>query len=383
MNLSFFNIYSLFMNNTEKAEPACPHFGFCGGCLYQDVPYEVQVANKSKILSEMVGRDVEVVPSPQSYGYRNRMDFVCAFEKIGFRVRKQYKEVVDLTDCKLLPARFLPLFLKIKAAIKQHEIVTYNYLSHKGYLRYVIFRVSANTNDLLVSFVTATEENHIQPLIDIAIEEATSVHWLVHEGLADLSYGRIHKTFKEPFMEEKIGEITYSIGPNTFFQNNGFLCAELFNAVKKEVGGVVLDLFCGTGAISLYIASSVETVFGVELVSEAIDFAKTNAVRNGITNATFLAADVGEWLKTQRGCADYKTVVVDPPRIGLGGKICRRLKRMEMDKIVYVSCNPSTLRDDIAFLSEKFEVVSAKGFDMFPQTPHIECVAVLKKKTIF
>jgi len=370
------------MNNTEKAVPECPHLGFCGGCLYQDIPYDTQVAQKAQILTEMLGLSVEVVPSPRPYGYRNRMDFVCAFGKTGFRVRKQYKEVVDLTDCRLLPTRFLPLFLKIKAAIKSNEILTYNYLSHKGYLRYVIFRVAANTNDLLVSFVTASEENHIQPLIDIAMEEATSVHWLVHEGLADLSYGRIYKSYKAPFMEEKIGSICYSIGPNTFFQNNGFLCAELFNAVKAEVSGVVLDLFCGTGAISLYIASAVQSVFGVELVSDAIDLAKANAERNGVLNATFLAADVGEWLKTQRGCATYNTVVVDPPRIGLGGKICRRLKRMEIEKIVYVSCNPSTLRDDIAFLSEKFEVVSIKGFDMFPQTPHVESVAVLKKRVI-
>jgi 23S rRNA (uracil1939-C5)-methyltransferase len=100
---------------------------------------------------------------------------------------------------------------------------------------------------------------------------------------------------------------------------------------------------------------------------------------NGITNTSFLTADVGEWLKEQRGCTDYKTVVVDPPRIGPGGKICRRLKRMVIDKIVYVSCNPSTLRDDIAFLRDSFELVSVKAFDMFPQTPHIECVAVLNR----
>ncbi|MBL8026632.1 MAG: 23S rRNA (uracil(1939)-C(5))-methyltransferase RlmD [Fibrobacteres bacterium] len=360
--------------------PECPHFGFCGGCSYQDIPYEVQVAEKSAVLEKMIGRAVEVVPSPVAYGYRNRMDFVCAFGRTGFRMRKRYKEVVDLTDCKLLPTRFLPLFLKLKAAIKEHGIETYDYLTHKGYLRYLIFRVAANTDGMLVSFVTASEDEKILPLIEIAAKEASSVHWLVHEGLADLSFGRIHRTFNEPFITEKIGDISFMIGPNTFFQNNGYLCSKLFDEAKQYVQGRVLDLFCGTGAISLYIASNADTVYGVELVDESIVLAKENARRNGIWNVSFSTADVGEWLKTQRGCRDYDTVVVDPPRIGLGGKICRRLCRMEMERIVYVSCNPATLRDDIQFLSEKFELVSIKGFDMFPQTPHVECVALLVKK---
>lgn len=359
--------------------PECSHFGSCGGCLYQNIPYEEQVVQKEEKLKETLGVAVSVTPSPISYNYRNRMDFVSAFGKIGFRVRGQYKTVVDLKECHLLPQRFLPLFLKLKEAVVEYNIPQYDYLKHKGYLRYIVFRVAANTDDLLVSFVTATEEELIKPLIVIAKEEATSVNWLVHEGVSDLSSGRVYKTYNKDHITEKIGDIVYKIGANTFFQNNGFLCNQLFDEVRKNVEGRVLDLFCGTGAISLYVADKAESVFGVELVQESIEMAEENCLTNNISNCRFLTANVAEWIKTEAGLSNYDTIIVDPPRIGLGGKICRRISRLNMKKIIYVSCNPSTLRDDIAFLGDNFELTSIKGFDMFPQTPHIECVAVLKK----
>ncbi len=368
------------MNCKQTVPQLCPHFGFCGGCLYQEIPYEIQLEEKQEKLVRMFDLPIEIVGSPKQYGYRNRMDFVCAFGKVGFRARGQYKTVVDLTDCKLLPERFLPLFLKLKQEISNKEIATYDYLSHKGYLRYMIFRLSANTNDLMVSFVTASNDEAVMPLINMARNDASSVNWLIHDGLADISFGKVHQWFGKPFIEEQIGSCKFKIGPNTFFQNNGFLCSKLFDEVKASVSGNVLDLYCGTGAISLYIASSVPFVRGVELSEESIESAKENALLNGLTNVSFEASEVREWLRTRRGCSDYETVVVDPPRIGLGGKIIRRLKRMEMKKIVYVSCNPSSLRDDIGFLSDLFDVQSIKAFDMFPQTPHVECVAVLVKK---
>lgn len=365
------------MNQTE---PRCPYFGRCGGCSFQDIAYpDIQLENKRAHLKELFHQEIEILPSPLAYEYRNRMDFVCAFSKVGFRMRGRFKEVVDLEECHLLNERFLPAFRDLRGAIKQLGIPDFNYINHQGYLRYIVFRLSAHTPDMMINLITASKEDIIVPLAERAQRFATSVNWLISDGLADLSCGPVYRTFGKPVIQEKIGSRIYPIGPNTFFQNNAYLAEKLFDCVKSEISGPVLDLFCGVGAISIYIADAAERVLGIEKEEESIRLAKSAAEENGVNNVSFISADAAVWLRENSGNREYPTMVIDPPRAGLGGKTARKIMRLEPEKIIYVSCNPNSFKDDIQFLSGQYALTSLKAFDMFPQTPHVEMVGVLKR----
>ncbi len=363
----------------QKTVPWCPYFGLCGGCSFQDISYADQIEQKKKELKSIFGFDIDVVPSPLEYEYRNRMDFVCAFSKVGFRQRGRFNEVVDLKECHLINKRFIPIFQELRNAINELGIKDFNYLNHQGYLRYIVFRLAAHTPDLMVSFVTSTTDEAILPLIEIAKKRASSVNWLISSGLADLSIGPVHKSYNNPFITEKLGKYVYKIGPNTFFQNNAYLAADLFDCVKAEISGPVLDLFCGAGAISIYISGVAEKVFGIEKDDDSIKLANEALATNNISNVSFLSSDASVWLRENSANRDFPTIIIDPPRSGLGGKTARKLMRLEPDKIVYVSCNPKTFRDDMVFLKPKYNLTSLKAFDMFPQTPHVEMVGVFNK----
>jgi 23S rRNA (uracil-5-)-methyltransferase RumA len=360
--------------------PCCRYFGQCGGCSFQDVAYpEAQIESKKKYLKALLGREVEIIPSPIAYGYRNRMDFVCAFSKIGLRQRRRFNEVVDLEECHLINNKFLPLFRELRAAAKESGIRDFNYLNHEGYLRYMVFRLSANAPDMMVSFVTATADEAVLPLLALAEKKATSVNWLINGGLADLSYGPVHQWRNSPVITEKIGKYSYRIGPNTFFQNNGFLAEKLFDHVKAEIKGTTLDLFCGAGAISVYVADAADSVIGVEREEDSLRLAREAAELNAVRNVSFISADAAVWLRENEKSREYQTIIIDPPRAGLGGKTARKILRMGAEKIVYVSCNPVSFRGDLAFLSNSYALESVMGFDMFPQTPHVEVVGVMKR----
>jgi len=365
----------------EREMPRCAHFGECGGCAFQDLAYlSTQVPRKAQMLSEAFGLPVKVVPSPGDYEYRNRMDFVCAFGKVGLRMKGSFRKVIGIGHCHLVPARVSHLLERLRRAAAENAIPDYDYLRQEGYLRYIVIRAAHFTPDLLVSFVTAARDERILPLVKAAKGLATSIHWLFNDGLADQSFGEIVKFFGKDHLEEKIGPITFQLGPNTFFQNNPALMVNLIGHIQSLVRGKVLDLFSGMGAISLSVAQGVESVLGVEQVSESVEFAEKNAARNGIKNAEFLCSGVREWLITQReNVGAFDTVIVDPPRSGFGKKIARKIVRLVPERLIYVSCNPKTFLLDFKELQEGYKIKEVLGFDMFPQTPHVELVALLTR----
>jgi 23S rRNA (uracil-5-)-methyltransferase RumA len=360
--------------------PRCKHFGQCGGCAFQDRAYlREQLELKKKSLESLFGRPVEVVPSPLAYGYRNRMDFVCAFGKIGLREKGRFNRVVEIDQCLLLPDRAADLFRLLKEGVRANGIPDFNYLNHQGYLRYITLRVAANTPDIMVNFVTATEEEKLMPLLEIARDLASSINWIVQPALADLSYGPIWKSFGQPFFTEKAGPRVYCAGPNTFTQNNALLAPCLFEYIRGHVEGRVLDLYCGMGAISLYVADGVKEVIGVEQEGEALKYAAENRRINGIDNVSFISADVRQYLVENEKTEKFDTVIIDPPRSGLGAKVARKILRMGPKRIVYVSCNPKALAEDLETFIQHYDLEEVRGFDMFPQTPHVEGVIILNK----
>ena len=371
----------------QKVEPRCAHFKECGGCSLQDISYDDQLDLKERFLRELFDGQFElksqIYPSPQPFYYRQRMDYTCAFSHIGLRKRGDYTEVIDLNECHLLSQRAVDILTFIKKRIKELEIQDYNFLEHTGFLRYAVLREAKFTDDLMVAFTTASPTSDLQQerllqLMEDTLGKAVSVYWLKHDRLSNHSFGETVKYIGNPHIIEKLGTYQFIIKPNTFFQSNPFLIQKAYDDIKENVYGRALDLYCGTGVISIYVSDVCKHITGVEIVTSSIETAKENARLNNIENALFYADDVAEFLK---GKHRFDVMVIDPPRSGMSKKIIRRIKRLAPKRIVYMSCNPITQLDDLQRLDNNYELEQPiRAYDMFPQTYHLETLAILSRR---
>lgn len=362
----------------SKIEAPCPHFGECGGCLFQDYPYDIQLKIKKDYLNLKLG-DVwyfEDVEGTEPFGYRNRMDFVTAFGKMGMRQRGNYRRVVDLSTCLLVQEKTRQLYESVRPMAL--DVEGYNYLDHEGYLRYIVFRQGFFSGELMANPVVACNDNRIDHLLEYLQQNAESVSMLLSDGLADLSFGPVIEDVKRGYIYEELDGIRFRIGPNSFFQSNSAVALQMYRAIRDNVKGNVLDLYSGVGSISLFISSAVENVTGVEMVEAAVEDAKVNMESNGIENVKFLCDDAGAYLAEHE--SEFQTVVMDPPRAGLHPKVVKRILQAAPERIVYMSCNPLTFAEDARIFNEQYNLDWVKAYDMFPQTPHIEMIGVFNRK---
>lgn len=360
----------------EGAVPACPHFGHCGGCLFQDMEYDGQLMMKKQMVNDTLQgiAEVDSVLPSAPYRYRGRMDMVTAFGSIGLRRRGSFRSVVDVAGCSIMQEKSDRLYRCVRPLLEAVE--GYDYLRHTGYLRYVVLRETRFTGQVMLNFVVAERENRLSAVVDRVIGVADSVSILHHGGLADLSYGDIMETVKGGYIEEDFNGIRYRITPNSFFQSNADIAVRMYEKIRGHVRGSVLDLCAGVGSISLFVAGAADRVTGVEVNPEAVETARVNRDINGIRNVEFVCADAAAHLTT---AGDHETIVMDPPRAGMQRGVMETIDRMGAGTIVYMSCNPKTFRDDVAVL-RNYTVESVEAFDMFPQTPHVELLAVLKPR---
>jgi 23S rRNA (uracil-5-)-methyltransferase RumA len=311
------------------------------------------------------------------------MDYTCAFSHIGLRKGGDYTKVIDLSECHLISQPAFELLMLIKNWVKELEIQDYNFLEHTGFLRYVVLREAKFTDQLMVACTTANppsslQQERLSQLMENALGKAVSVYWLQHDRLSNHSYGEVVKFLGKPYIIERLGTYQFIIKPDTFFQSNPLLILEAYDDIKGNVSGKVLDLYCGTGTISIYVSDICKHVTGVEMVNSSIEVARENARLNGIENVLFYADDVGEFLK---GKYRFDVMVIDPPRAGMSKKIIRRIKRIAPKRIVYMSCNPVTQLNDLIRLRDDYELERPiRAYDMFPQTYHIETLAILSRR---
>jgi len=362
----------------SKIEAPCPHFGQCGGCLFQDYPYDVQLQIKKDYLNMKLGDlwHFEQVQGSEPFGYRNRMDFVTAFGKMGLRQRGNYRRVVDLSTCILVQEKTRRLYESVRPMAL--DIEGYNYLDHEGYLRYIVFRQGFYSGELMANLVVASDHNRMDHLLEYLQQHADSVSMLLSDGLADLSFGPVLEDIKHGYIYEELGGIRFRIGPNSFFQSNSAVALRMYRVIRDNVKGNTLDLYSGVGSISLFISSVAEKVTGIEVVETAVADAKVNMEENGIQNVQFLCADAGAYLAEHESV--FQTIVMDPPRAGLHPKVVKRILRASPERIVYMSCNPLTFAEDARVFTEQYSLDEVTAYDMFPQTPHIELVGVFNRK---
>ena len=372
----------IFLELDEKyrdkpVSPRCRHFGSCGGCLFQDIDYGDQLLLKREYLNSLFEGicRCEHVHASDPYQYRNRMDFVTAFHKIGLRRAGSYRHVVDIESCEILQERSLAVFTELRPLLGQVD--DYNYLSHKGYLRYVVLRQARYTGELMLNFVVSERDDRLDGIIERMLDSADSISILLNDGMADLSFGEVIRNAKGGCIEESFEGIRFSIAPNSFFQSNSEIALQMYRRIKEEAAGRVLDLYSGVGSISLFIAEACSTVTGVELLPEAVELAEENRHLNNIENVTFICEDALMFIRNTD--EHYDTVILDPPRSGMNPKMIKHINGMSPHKIIYMSCNPESFKRDLLELTD-YALEKLEAFDMFPQTPHLETLAILKRR---
>ena len=391
---------------TELVEPGpdrvtapCRHFGVCGGCRFQDYAYEQQIASKEAQVRDSLTRlggfaeppVAPIVPAEQQYGYRNKLEYSFAPDDeglvLGFHRAGRWDEVIDIEECLLTTDLGNAVREAVKRWAREEGLEPYDQETGTGYLRHLVVREGRNTRQLLVLLVTAPGERFDADFLVETLTrfpEVRSIHWAVNDRPAEVTNLPTRLLWGDEWIEEELSGLRFRIRPNAFLQTNTAMAERLYRLARDaaQLTGTetVYDLYCGTGTIGLSLAADAAFVWGVEISEESVACAIENATANGIENARFFAGNVGQSLEELREKAGQPdVVVVDPPRAGLAGKALRRTGALQAPRLVYVSCNPTTLASDLAVLRDEFgyHLERCTPVDMFPHTPHIESVSSL------
>ncbi len=384
----------------EKVPALCPNVALgCGGCLLQEYSYKHQLEAKAKLLDLVYAHEVKVHAAKNPFYYRSRMDYVYSFEKIGLRKSGKYTQVVDITQCSLLPEHTQKVYLIAHDLLKNSGLESYNYLCHKGFVSYLVVRSSIATKEVMINIITKeprddSEEQILKSLLEKIYTEsgATSVWWSINYTMSDLSTGDPHMHFGKDHILDNIAGIVCKIKPQTFFQGNVETAGVLFSDAMKHVHGNVLDLCCGVGVLSMLAArrQDVHSVVGVDINEYSIECAKENIALNNFSVGTnrasceFICQDMFEYLESIKDSPGehnkFDTIICDPARAGLDKNVCKLLNALTPKKIVYISCNPHSHKEDMDILKRRYDCTLLEAYDLFPQTPHVEILSVFTRK---
>jgi 23S rRNA (uracil1939-C5)-methyltransferase len=383
----------------SRVAAPCRHFGVCGGCRSQDLAYDVQLAEKARQVRDAlvrIGRFQEpplepIVPAASQFGYRNKLEYSftasVAGVDLGFHRAGRWDEVIGIEECLLTTDLGNAIRLAVRDWACEEQLAPYDQANGSGYLRHLVVREGRNTGQALVVLVTAPGERfETGYFVDVLrrFPEVRSVNWAINDTPAEQTSLPTKLLWGTDAIEEEILGLRFRVRPSAFLQTNTEMAARLYELAREyaRLSGDenVFDLYCGTGTIGLALAGGARAVWGLEISEEAVACAIENAELNGIDNARFFAGNVGqtiEELREEAGSPDV--VVVDPPRAGLAGKALRRTGALGASRIVYVSCNPTTLASDLQVLRDEYdyELVRCRPVDMFPHTPHVESVSEL------
>lgn len=411
-----FKVYS-----SERIAAFCDHFGICGGCQWQTLPYPLQLKYKQQQVEETLKR-IGKVPLPEiqpivgsehTTAYRNKIEYTFSSKRfllsrarpetdlgdqsseeeldaVGFHARRMFDKVVEIDKCYLQSAPSNEIRNFIAQYGRELGLPFYNFRQHTGYFRGLLIRM-ALTGEILVNIIVAEKRPDVEKdLMDkllVKFPEVTTWLFTLNEKMNDSLYDLSPEVYKgSGYITEQLGSFKFKISSNSFFQTNTRQAEKLYGVVREFAGltgrEIVYDLYCGTGSIGIFLSGEAKKVIGVELVESAISDARQNAALNGILTAEFFCGDVvkicNDAFFLSHGTPDV--IITDPPRAGMHEKLVQKLLDIASPRIVYVSCNPATQARDLSLLGVKYHVKAIKPVDMFPHTLHIECVVLLERK---
>ena len=386
----------------KEIAPLCPHFALCGGCTYQNLSYKDQICLKTEQLKELLDGTVQrpylfegVKESPLPFAYRNKMEFSFGDEEkdgpvtLGMHKRGSFYDITPVPQCQIVDEDYRKILACLSEYVREQQLPFYHKLRHTGYLRHLLVRKGAKTGEILVVLVTSTQmdapdEPWVKRLLELSLEgEIVGVLHTYNDSLADVVQSdRTEVLWGRGYFYEELLGLRFQISPFSFFQTNSLGAEVLYETAREYLGDtrdkIVFDLYSGTGTIAQMLAPVAERVVGVEIVEEAVEAARVNARLNGLSNCEFIAGDV---LKVIDGLTDKPDLIVlDPPRDGIHPKALQKIVDFGVERIVYISCKPTSLARDLEILQGRgYRVVKCVGVDMFPGTGHVETVCLLSK----
>ncbi|MDU7029365.1 23S rRNA (uracil(1939)-C(5))-methyltransferase RlmD [Robinsoniella peoriensis] len=385
-----------------EVEPSCPHFGICGGCTYQNLDYPTQLAMKEKQVKDLVDSVCQnyefegIKGSPRQFAYRNKMEFSFGDEvkdgplALGMHKRGSFYDIVTVDQCEIVDDDYNKILACVLEYFKETDLSFYHKLSHQGYLRHLLVRKGQKTGEILIDLVTSTQsvpslEGLKDRLLELELEgRIVGLLNTLNDSLADVVQNDETKILygQDYFYEELLG-LKFKISPFSFFQTNSLGAEVLYETARSYVGEtkdkVIFDLYSGTGTIAQMLAPVAKKVIGIEIVEEAVEAAKVNAALNNLDNCEFIAGDVLKAIDLVKEKPDL--IVLDPPRDGIHPKALLKIIDFGVDRMVYISCKPTSLVRDLEVLQGRgYEVVKVVGVDMFPGTGHVETVVLLSHK---
>lgn len=415
------NYYEAFVTHLQtpspdRIEPFCEHFGVCGGCRWQNLPYEKQLAAKQLEVSDNLQRigkinireTLPIKSSTAQRYYRNKLEFTFSAQRwltkeevasdkdipqepaLGFHVPRFFDKVVDIDECYLQAEPSNSIRNTIRSYALKHDLSFFDIRKQVGFLRTMIIRTTSTGEVMLIISFFHEDKDKREALlnfIDEQFSQITSLMYVINEKKNDTITDQDIICYRgQNFITEKMEDLQFRIGPKSFYQTNSDQAYELYKVARDFAGltgkEIVYDLYTGTGTIANFVAKSALQVIGVEYISEAIEDAKLNSEQNGITNTLFYSGDMKDIFNDEfiakHGQPDV--VITDPPRAGMHQDVVATLLRILPRRIVYVSCNSATQARDLQILSESYNIVKSQAVDMFPHTHHIENVVLLEQK---
>lgn len=386
----------------DRTEPRCPHFGPCGGCVWQHVAYAAQARAKEAIVRESfahLGGIAEavvhpIVTAPDPWYYRNKMEFSFHPDGVlGLHRRGEWNRIVPVEACFLQSPESVALVAAVRDLARRHGLVPYDPKTHAGFLRSLVIREARGTGDRLVGLLTspgpfAASAAFVEEVVRVVPGVTGIVRGVVTATSEGAPPSGVETLYGSSTLEERLVGLRFRIGLNTFFQTNTAQAARMIECVVERAQPLasarVVDLYCGIGTFALPLSRAGGRVVGIELLAASVDAAGANAALNGLDGVGFTAGDARVMLPAvvaANGTPDV--LVLDPPRAGAGGKVMRKIGRSGARRIIYVSCNPTTLAPDLKELMPfGYGLVDVQPFDLFPQTHHVEAIAVLDRQAL-
>lgn len=400
----------------HRCEPVCKHYGECGGCKWQILPYEEQLRYKQQQIVDNLTRigKVElpeispILGSRHIYEYRNKLEFTFSDRKwlswdviraagglehvdtaygVGFHIPNCFDKVLDITECHLMPDINNRIRNSIRDFAREHSISFYNEHAHEGQLRTLIIRTNHKGEVMLIVVWGEAPDMRLMEYLQQTFPEIVSLLYVVNQKLNDtISDQEVHVFAGQDHIMEQMEDLQFKVGPKSFYQTNTEQAYELYKVAREfaELTGneLVFDLYTGTGTIANFVAHQAKQVIGIEYVPEAIEDAKVNARLNRLDNTLFFAGDMKDILNgdfiAHYGRPDV--IITDPPRAGMHEDVVKTILAAEPKRIVYVSCNPATQARDLNLLDAKYKVTRVQPVDMFPHTQHVENMVLLVLK---
>ena len=409
-------ILEIVKPSEDRLQPFCEHFGICGGCRWQPLPYDMQLKAKQQQVWDQLVRighleipDISpILPSDKTKYYRNKLEFTFSNKRwiynnedpdsltdeerlgLGFHVGKFFDKVLDIKHCSLQPEPSNEIRLFIREYAVTHNLEFYNIRENTGFLRNIIVRNNQVGDVMLTVCFAYDDQDKIVPMLDALAAEfpqIKSLHYVINEKLNDSISDLDCILYKgEDAIWETMGKLKFKIGPKSFYQTNSEQAYKLYSVAKEFAAltgnEVVYDLYTGTGTIAQFISDKASKVIGIEYVKEAIEDARINAEANGITNCTFFDGDMKDILTADfiKEHGKPEVMIIDPPRAGMHPDVVKVIMEAAPERIVYVSCNPASQARDLAMMSPMYEITAVQPVDMFPHTMHVENVCALKLK---